>query len=294
MDQSSSAETKAAGMPRNQGKNLIFRFVREPLLHFLLLAVGLFVIQGVWGEDAKEVIVVDAETQKYLFKQEEDLRLRALTEDEKQQIVDAFVEEEILVREATARGFTDSSRIRALLLQNMRFFIGSDIPEPSEDELRAYFEANKQDFTGPPSIDLNHVMFLDPEQVPDDILTLLDNSDDPAALGDLDTRLGYNVRFLDQRRLVGMFGPEPAREILAIAPEDRAWRGPFEAPDGSLHFLRIARHNPPRTPEYEAAKNWIQTQWLSSKNRELLDTALSEMRENYLIEVQPLVNDSND
>ncbi|QDG77701.1 peptidyl-prolyl cis-trans isomerase [Labrenzia sp. PHM005] len=271
----------------------IQRFVREPLLHFLLLAALLFVVQAYLGGEEKELIVVDAETQKYLIKQEEDLRLRPLTEDEKLGVIDNFIEEEILVREARARGFTDSSRIRALLLQNMRFFIGGDVPEPTEEDLRAHFEANLAEFTSPQSIDLNHIMFRDPKTVPTGILEKLNDAEDPSKFGDLDMQLGFNLRFLDQRRLVGLFGPETATELLAIEEGDMSWRGPIEAPGGSQHFLRVSTHNPPRTPEFESAKDWIATRWLSTKSRALVDESVEEMRKNYLIDVQPIESAEN-
>jgi len=274
--------------------SLLRRFFREPLLHFLVLAAGLFVAQVIIGGDEREVIVVDAEAQRYLFSQEEDLRLRPLTESDKQRIVDTFIEEEILVREAKARGFTDSSRVRALLLQNMRFFIGSDIPEPTEDDLRAHFEANLDAFTSPPSLDLNHVMFSDPDTVPDGILDSLNQAEDPSTLGDLDTQLGYRLRFLDQRRLVGLFGTEPANDLLSVSADDRDWRGPYVSPTGSIHFLRVINRNPPRTPTYELAQDWISTHWLSAKSDELLDTALDDVRQNYLVVVEPVDGGPND
>ncbi|EEE43562.1 peptidylprolyl isomerase [Roseibium alexandrii] len=274
--------------------SLLWRFFREPLLHFLLLAAGLFVAQGMIGGDEREVIVVDAEAQRYLFSREEDLRLRSLTDDDKQSIVDAFVEEEILVREAKARGFTDSSRVRALLVQNMRFLIGSDIPEPAEDELRAHFEANLDAFTSPPSFDFNHVMFSDPDTVPDGILDALNQAEDPSALGGLDTQLGYRLRFLDQRRLVGLFGVESAKDLLAVTEVDRDWRGPYVSPAGSIHFLRVINRNRPRTPTYELAKDWISTHWLSAKSNELLDAAIDDMRQNYLVVVEPVEGGRND
>ena len=287
----------SAGMPeedKHSEVSLLRRFLREPLLHFLVLAAGLFVAQVIIGGDEREVIVVDAEAQKYLFSQEEDLRLRPLNESDKQRIVDTFIEEEILVREAKARGFTDSSRVRALLLQNMRFFIGSDIPEPTEDDLRAHLEANLDAFTSPPSLDLNHVMFSDPDIVPDGILDSLNQAEDPSTLGDLDTQLGYRLRFLDQRRLVGLFGTEPANDLLSVSADDRDWRGPYVSPTGSIHFLRVINRNPPRTPTYELARDWISTHWLSAKSDELLDTALDDVRQNYLVVVEPVDGGPND
>lgn len=286
-------QAQPANPDQSSRRGLLAGLARDPLLHFLLLAVGLFALQWSVGEDERERIVVDAQAQAYLFKQEEELRLRPLTADEKQAIVDSYIEDEILVREARARGFTDSSRIRALLLQNMRFFIGSDVPEPGKQDLRDHFEANKDDFTSPPSLDLNHVVFVDLETVPPNILELLNTAEDPSSLGDPDTRLGFTIRYLDQTRLVGMFGAGPARELLAIGEGDTTWRGPFEAPDGSQHFLRIAKRNAPRTPTFEEAENWIATHWLSAKTRELTDAALGEMRQNYIIDVEPVESGSN-
>lgn len=267
--------------------------LKEPLLHFLVLALLLFVAQLIWGQDTREVISIDAEAQRFLIQQEEDLRLRKLSDAEKTAIVERYIEDEILVREAKARGFTDSARIRALLLQNMRYFIGGDIPAPTDNDLRSYFAENADAFASPPSIDLNHVQFRDPKTVPDDILTLLDTAENPESFGDENFRIGYILRNLDQRLLVSQFGPEIARELLAIETGDRAWRGPFDAPDGSQYFLRLVRKNPARVREFDQVRDWVQTDWLSSKTRELLDESLQEMRQKYQIEIQPVGNESN-
>lgn len=284
MKPSSPSEPNAEAEVRP--KSFLQKFIEEPLLHFLLLAACLFVVHSLIGIEDKDLIVVDAEAQKYLFKQEQDLRLRPLTDEEKKRIIENYIEEEILVREAKARGFTDSSRIRALLIQNMRFFLSSDVPEPAEDDLRAHFEANKDDFTSPPSLNLNHVMFKDSVSVPEDILQALDEAEDPSKIGEFDTQLGYDIRFLDQRRLVGLFGADTAKELLSVPKGDKSWHGPIEAPNGSVHFLRVTAHNPPRTPDFETARDWVSTHWLSSKSRALIDASLTDMRENYQVEVQ--------
>ena len=279
--------TSIGSVPVRPPRGLVRRILTEPLVHFLVLALGLFVANALFGSDDREVITVDTAAQKFLFKQAEDLRLRPLTENEKAEIVRNYIDEEILVREAKARGFTDSSKIRQLLLQNMRFFIGSDMSDPTGEELRAFYETNKEQFASPLSFDLNHVVFNDPGAVPKDILSQLAAADDPAAFGDTDMNLGYNLRLLDQRALVRLFGPESARTILATEVGDN-WLGPFESPRGSVHFLRVAKRNEPQTPTFEEASNWITTQWMLTKNQELLEQALSEMRGNYRVEIVPL------
>ena len=120
------------------------RLLRDPLVHFLVLAGLLFAAQAIFVGDRRQVITVDAAAQEFLFKQQEDLLLRPLSETEKAEIVQNYVEEEILVREAVSRGFTDSSRVRTLLVQNMRFFIAGEIPDPTDEELKAWFESNSE------------------------------------------------------------------------------------------------------------------------------------------------------
>ena len=266
------------------------RLLRDPLLHFLVLAGLLFVMQAIFVGDRRQVITVDAAAQEFLFKQQEDLLLRPLSETEKAEIVQNYVEEEILVREAVSRGFTDSSRVRTLLVQNMRFFIAGEIPDPTDEELKAWFESNSEQFESPPSLDLEHVLFNDPASVPADVLELLDAAEKPSSIGDFDPNYGYRMRFLDQRRLVSAFGPEGARQILAVPEGDSGWIGPILSPRGPAHFVRVTTRHEPRIPEFDVARSWIGTQWISMKNREAMENALDEMRPNYRVEIVPLEN----
>ena len=121
----------------------IGEFVRhEPLVHFIALAGLLFLASALWSGGVREAIRVDKATQDFLIKQRSDLLLRPLTLEEEQQVVEDFVEEEILVREAKKRGLENSSRIRRLMVQNMRFLLSGDLAKPTQSELRSFFEKN--------------------------------------------------------------------------------------------------------------------------------------------------------
>lgn len=85
--------------------NRIWALVRhEPLVHFLALAALLFVLDQVFSSTQKEKIIVDEQTADFLIKQREDLELRKLTPEERQETIAAFIEDEILYREAYKRG----------------------------------------------------------------------------------------------------------------------------------------------------------------------------------------------
>ncbi len=286
-----SANEPAANGPNTRG---IFAFlIREPLVHFLVLAGLLFVAQALFARDSRDLIVVDAATQEFLFDREEEFLLRPLADEEKQEIVRSFVEEEILVREAVKRGFSDSSRIRALLLQNMRFFIAGDLPEPTDADLRAYFEANPETFRSPPSFDLEHVMYDADREVPPNVLEQLNSGTDPATLGDAALSYGRTLRFMGQTRLVQSFGSETAQQMLVALESNNDWQGPFSAPTGSVHFVRVIGRNAPKLPEFEAAKDWISTQWMSDTSRALTERELESMEPGYRIEIEPLQGDQS-
>ena len=107
---------------QTEPKNKIWIFLKqEPLVHFLVVAALLFVASASFSEDDRDVIFVDTATQEYLIQQQQDLLLRNMTDSEKQQAIESFIDDEILVREARKRGFENNSRIRSLLTQNMRF-----------------------------------------------------------------------------------------------------------------------------------------------------------------------------
>ena len=69
----------SATEPKRKSKSvpggLLSHILREPLVHFLAMAGMLFLIQTLFATDERDVIVVDAQTQKFLFKQEEELQL---------------------------------------------------------------------------------------------------------------------------------------------------------------------------------------------------------------------------
>lgn len=257
------------------------RLAHEPLLHFLGLAALLFVFNALFSGDGREVITVDTATQEYLIEQRQDLQLRELTPEERKEVIDTFIEEEILVREARKRGFENSSRIRTLLIQNMRFFLASDIPEPTEEELRAFFDENIEEFVSEPTMTFDHAFFRDPDSVPADTLQLLLEGADHRSLGDTDFMTERLIGITEQQ-LVATFGREPAAEILAI--EDELWHGPFLSNEGA-HFLRMTERSAAKRPTFEMVKSWIGTQWLQNKNREVTDRAISDMRQNYRVEI---------
>lgn len=266
-----------------KSRGFLDRLRREPLFHFLGLAALLFVANAWFSGDEREVIEVDPATREYLVERQQEIMLRELTEAEKNQAVENFIEEEILVREARKRGFENSSRIRTLLIQNMRFFMASEVPEPTEEDLRRFFDENIERFESPPSVTYEHVYFSDPAGIPAETLDQLRGGADYRQIGEADY-FSTRISRAGEQQIVSSFGREQAPEILGIS--DDVWHGPFISPNGA-HFLRVAERHPASRPDWDSARNWIATEWLSAKNREIVDRELAMMRRDYRIEIEP-------
>ena len=256
------------------------RLRREPLAHFLLLTALIFLAQWLFQGDQREEIVIDTATRDFLVKQEADLRLRALTDEEVDQLLETYIEEEILFREAKKRGYTSSSRVRRLLVQNMRFFLASEIGEPSEEDLRKYYDDNPEQFVSPEARTLDNVFFVDPETVPPGTLEKLNNGAVSGAVGDDTPYLEKTLFDMTERRIAGYFGPESAAMVLAL--DDDRWHGPIESPRGA-HFLRLAKLTPRSNISFEKVKEWLPGEWQLAEQRRLTDSALQEMRKSYRI-----------
>lgn len=263
----------------------MIRFLKdEPLVHFLGLAALLFVANALFASDQRETITITSDAQAFLIQQQEDLLLRPLTEAERQGVVDDFIEEEIFVREARARGFDSNSRIRTLLIQNMRFFLASDIPAASQEDYRRHYEENPDRFTTSPRTSYDHVLFRNPDAVPEDTPETLNSGIDHRSIGDQQNVMA-TLTGVDAMQVAAAFGPDTAPEILAIDDED--WHGPFLSNDGA-HFLRVTERTPARLPPFDDIRNWVETDWLAVESRKRVDDALVSMRESYNIVVEPL------
>lgn len=266
-------------------KSLFVKFFHEPLVHFTLLAALLFIINTLGDNSEREVIIVDAFTQEYLFNQEAELVLRELHDSEKKAILDSFIEDELLFREAVKRGFIDNSRVRSLLIQNMRFLLNKDVPPPTEEELFRFYENNPQLFTTPAAISYDHVFFKDPATVPVETLQNLNAGVDFKSVGDKGLSISPRLAKVTKRELSNAFGPNIAKEILLI--EDLSWHGPFVTSYGA-HFIRIAERHGANQPPYEDVVEWATMQWDIARSRQNLELEMAEIRKGYRVEIESL------
>ena len=121
------------------------KLLREPLVHFLVAGAILFVFYGYKGRNDKpddaRITVGPAQIQRIQAAWEKQWR-RLPTDEELQKLIEQFIQEEVLYREALALGLeNDDTIVRRRLAQKMKFLIQdiADQRQPTEGELKALF-----------------------------------------------------------------------------------------------------------------------------------------------------------
>lgn len=265
-------------------KLLLVKLLKEPMVHFFLLAAALFGLNGLLSSGQKVEIRIDQQTVDFLVQQREDLELRVLSAAERQETIDAWIEDEVLYHEAYNRGLDrGDSRMRRNMILKMRGLLVGEPGEPTQADLKAYFEANQDKFVRPASIDLALAYFALADAVPTDVLQALNTGADPASLGGNAEGQPDALKAMTRRKLMGYFGPELARDILAI--DDEQWQGPFQSDlfetRKGLHFVRIAQRTPAEPATYEQLAPYLTGDWLMSRSREIIQAEVERLLQNY-------------
>ena len=146
-------------------------YLRDPFIHFLIIGLVLFLTVSALSDDQGDnVIVVDDDAllthMQYRSKAFNDEAARAayerLSHAQKTALVNEYVREEALFREAKKMGFENSDFIiRRRLIQKMDFIAeaGIAVPSPSPEDLRAYYAENRQDYADQARASFTHVYF---------------------------------------------------------------------------------------------------------------------------------------
>jgi hypothetical protein len=133
-------------------------WLREPLLHFLLLGAALFAVYAFANRspatsDSTSQIVLTPEDVRELTAYLVSQQHRAPTADELNDLVEKRIQEEVLYREALAMGLDKhDAAMRSHLAQKFQAMTESfiDIPEPTTAELEAWYAKNADKLVGKP------------------------------------------------------------------------------------------------------------------------------------------------
>ena len=138
-------------------------FLREPLVHFLVLGAGIFLLAALVGEsdqDQPDQIVVSVGQIDRLVETWQRTWQRPPTQVELEGLVEDHIREEILYREAIALGLDrDDTIIRRRLRQKMEFLPQDLVDQvgPTDAELRTYLRENADAYQVETRVSFQHI-----------------------------------------------------------------------------------------------------------------------------------------
>jgi hypothetical protein len=273
----------------------IARWLREPLLQFLLVGLALFV-----GYRAVNPRASPHEEPGRIELTADDLRqIRfawlaqgrpALSPEQMQSLVEARVREEILYREALALGLDeDDTIVRRRMAQKMEFLFEdvAALRQPTTDEMRAWFEKRSERFERPARASFRHLYFSPDRRGPsahEDAARTLERIAAEPVDGSGATAQADPFMFQDYYGDVSFdevartFGPGFARALFQLAPG--AWSGPIESGYG-WHLVGVDSITPAEIPSFEEVEPEVRRGWIEDQRAELRERAFEAMRARY-------------
>ena len=256
--------------------------LREPTLHFVVLAAMLFAANAaVRARDRSHVIRIDrAKIAANVLRIEASIGA-PLSPEERQRVEDAYIEQQVLVREARALGLDDDDQVHDILALKMLHVLSGDVIQPSNAELEAYYDANRGRYAPAAEVTVDELVVGTEAPLP---AALRDQLRDGVAPGRLTSALPIRRDVLTKATLddlTRIFGVEMATR--AFAAQEGQWVGPHHTVRGQ-HWLRVTERTGSVAPTLEAVREQVRLDWVSDNEQARLEQRVSELRGTYVIE----------
>jgi len=220
----------------------------------------------------------------YLLKQAKKTNTQPLKQEDKENIIKKYADNELLYLEAQKQGLDNDSRIKKQMIQKMTLLLTKEVQEPSEEELKAYFEEHKDLYATPEKRNFNHIFFAPGKEVPKDYISLIVQDEQKArTLADASLYFGKTLPNMSQRDLRMNFGQDAGETFIKI--DDDKWHGPIVSILGS-HFVKLENIRPKIEANYEDVKKYLYQQYIIKEHKKQLEAALVKLREQYPLEIQ--------
>jgi len=276
------------------------KLLREPLVHFLVIGAGIFVLYGFFRQQdvavQERTITISAAEVNWLTETWQKRWNRPPTEEERAGLIEQYLREMILYREALVMGLDqDDIVIRRRLAQKLEF-LSQDLlrtKSPSKGELRAYFETHIDRYLPPDLITLTHV-FLDPdlrgnealtdaETIKTKLNTLKEPPQDPRSFGDRLMLLQSYYPERSEAELSRLFGSGFAQSVFEFAP--RQWHGPVLSGYG-VHLVYVHDRQETDPPIFSEVEEQVLQDWESDKREQINEQFIANLLARYDVTIE--------
>lgn len=282
---------------------------REPLLHFLVLALGLFVWHNTVSHgdesDTRRIVVDEGELLTFIQFRTKSFepvtarqQLDALSEQELQKVIDDYVHEEALYREARTLGLDrDDYVIKRRLIQKIDYIargFAESIDKVSDEDIREYFEQHRADYYIAPRINFTHVFYSKDTHgetgalklAQQKLAVLNENGADFNEAPQYGERFLYGMNYAERSEtfVESHFGADMARELFALQPKRGVWQGPFMSPYGA-HLVMVTLKQAGRMPLLAEVRSRVELDAQRTLTAERTRQATQQIVDSYDIDI---------
>lgn len=289
---------------------MIKKLFREPLAQFLAIALLLFggerwINAEDYAYDQYRIEVGESELLQFMqqraktFKPDQAVAaLARLKPQDRQRLVDDYVREEVLFREAMALNLDSNDPIiRRRLIQKMDYLAQGfyDQAEPlTEEDLRSYYAQNQQDYKKAAEATFTHVFIsaqnrggTEAQAMAARLLKQLNTEKVP-----FENASRYGERFLYNRNYVNRedgeiashFGASFQQQVFAFDSEQQ-WQGPVQS-DHGWHLVLLVKNTDAYTPAFEQVSAAVLADRQRQQQRDIKRQAIDKLIAKYQIETE--------
>jgi hypothetical protein len=258
-------------------------WLREPLLHFALIGVALFLADHVLLIDKSDprTIVIGPEVDQDARQVFKNSRGQDPTPEQLSALRQVWLDNEVLYREGLAlRVDQGDTTIRDRVIFKALNVVESNLRLPSADlkTLRAWFDAHREKYDEPPRFDFQEAVLSGESS----------EASVRAFVGELNRGAGGEVKAAlrvfkgrPYQNLVQSYGPEFAHTMEALQPGE--WHG-FQTREG-WRAMRLEAMVPGRPANFEALIGVVTQDWTDATMSEIRTKAVRELAKKYKVRV---------
>jgi parvulin-like peptidyl-prolyl isomerase len=260
------------------------RILKEPFIHFLLIGGLLFLLYGMLNKERDESeIVIDDNLVNELVAKWELKRNRQPTFEELENLIEEYIQQEVLYKEALVMKLDHNDEIVKRRLAQKMEFISDGLAEslqPTNEMLMAYYEKNKSNYKKDPSYTFWQVYFSADERnnaLADATNALVSKS--PETLGD---ELLLQVEYADASsyQIANDLGSAFAQRLDSL--EVGQWTGPITSSYG-VHIVLIKEKKEAGYYTFEEVGEKVTVDYNFDASNDFKEELISSLLKNYTV-----------
>ena len=266
----------------NKTKNVVDQVMNEPTTHFFMIAVIIFIVFAISNLRYQDIVEIDQREIDARILMQEMASGQPLTPEQKELIASSYVEEQILVIEATELGLDNDARIHDMLAQKMRHVLSGDIIQPTPNELESFYATNREFYRVLSSLSVDELVLDSEDELSIETQALLSGGATPEEILKASSGTNAPLPNVNHLDLSNIFAPEFADAVFQS--QSGEWIGPFSSNRGR-HFLKVTERTQERILPLNEILDRVRLDWIAQEEEIRLQQEVNKLWDRYEIVV---------